>query len=101
MLNLLRFAPDGGRESYAAYAAALRETYLPKYGAEVIYAGTGSTMLVAEPGQEWDAVLLVRYPSRDAFSRMIADPEYQQFTRFRTDALVHAVLQATVPVDTL
>jgi len=101
MLNLLRFAPDGGRESYAKYAAALRETYLDKYGAEVIYAGQGSTSLVAEPGQAWDAVLLVRYPSREAFSRMVADPDYQQFTHFRTEALTEAVLQATVPVESL
>ena len=101
MLNLLRFKPDGGRESYAKYAAALRDTYLQKYGAEVLYAGDGSTALVAEDGQAWDAVLLVRYPSRAAFTRMVADPDYQQFTHFRTEALTEAVLQATVPVETL
>ena len=48
-------------------------------------------------GQEWDAVLLVRYPSRAAFSRMVADPEYQEVTGLRTRALTEAVLQATVP----
>jgi uncharacterized protein (DUF1330 family) len=101
MLNLLRFNPDGGRESYAKYAAALRETYLAKYGAEVMYAGHGSTALVAEDGQAWDAVLLVRYPSRQAFCSMVADQDYQQFTHFRTEALTEAVLQATVPVDSL
>ena len=101
MLNLLRFKPDGGRESYTKYADALRGTYLQKYGAEVLYAGLGSTALVAEDGQAWDAVLLVRYPSRDAFSRMVADPDYQQFTHFRTEALTEAVLQATVPVESL
>ena len=101
MLNLLRFKPDGGRESYAKYAAALRDTYLDKYGAEVLYAGNGSTALVAEDGQAWDAVLIVRYPSRTAFSQMVADPEYQQFTHFRTEALTEAVLQATVPVESL
>jgi uncharacterized protein (DUF1330 family) len=94
MLNLLRFA-EGGRESYAQYAAALRETFLPRYGGEVLYAGEGSTALVAESGQDWDAVLLVRYPSREAFSRMVADPEYQQVTHLRTEALTEAVLQAT------
>ncbi|RBY88415.1 DUF1330 domain-containing protein [Blastococcus sp. TF02A-26] len=94
MLNLLRFA-EGGRESYARYAAALRETFLGRYGAEVVYAGDGATPLVAEEGQAWDAVLLVRYPSREAFSRMVADPEYQQFTHFRTEALTEAVLQPT------
>ncbi|MCU0265617.1 MAG: DUF1330 domain-containing protein [Actinomycetia bacterium] len=96
MLNLLRFA-EGGRDSYAAYARALSETFLPRYGAQVLYAGDGSTVLAAEPGQEWDAVLLVRYPSRAAFSRMVADPEYQQVTHLRSEALTEAVLQATVP----
>ncbi|EME66680.1 hypothetical protein G352_03736 [Rhodococcus ruber BKS 20-38] len=96
MLNLLRFGA-GGRELYARYADALHETFLPRYGGEVLYAGDGSTALVAENGQDWDAVLLVRYPSRRAFSEMVADPEYQRVTTWRTDALQEAVLQATVP----
>lgn len=94
MLNLLRFKA-GGRESYERYARAISETFLPRYGAEVLYAGDGSTALVAEDGQSWDAVLIVRYPSREAFSRMVADPEYQPITAWRTDALEEAVLQAT------
>jgi uncharacterized protein (DUF1330 family) len=96
MLNLLRYA-EGGRELYAQYAAALTDTFLPRYGGEVLYAGEGSTPLVAESGQDWDAVLLVRYPSRQAFSAMVADPEYQQVTELRTRALTEAVLQATRP----
>ncbi len=96
MLNLLRYA-EGGRELYAQYARALAETFLPRYGGEVLYAGDGSTALVAEDGQAWDAVLLVRYPSRAAFSAMVADPEYQKVTALRTRALAEAVLQATVP----
>ena len=95
MLNLLRYAP-GGRELYAQYAEALTDTFLPRYGGEVLYAGDGSTALVSGPGQDWDAVLLVRYPSREAFSRMVADPEYQQVTGLRTRALTEAVLQATI-----
>jgi uncharacterized protein (DUF1330 family) len=57
----------------------------------------GSTSLVAETGQSWDAVLLVRYPSRDAFTRMVADPEYQEVTDLRSRALTEAVLRATMP----
>ena len=94
MLNLLRFDPDGGRARYAEYVEHFRRTSAP-YGAEVLYLGDGSTALVAEPGQSWDAVLLVRYPSRAAFSAMVADPEYQQVTELRTRALREAVLQAT------
>lgn len=96
MLNLLRFG-EGGRESHARYSQALSETFLARYGGEVLYAGDGHTPLVAEQGQDRDAVLLVRYPSREAFSRMVADPEYQQFTHFRTEALTEAVLQPTTP----
>lgn len=96
MLNLLRFAP-GGRPSYDAYLDHLARTFGPRYGAEVVYVGEGSTAMVAEDGQAWDLVLLVRYPSREAFSRMVADPEYQQITHLRTEALQEAVLQATTP----
>ena len=96
MLNLLRFA-EGGRELYDQYARALVTTFLPRYGGEVLYAGDGSTALVAESGQEWDMVALVRYPSREAFLAMVSDPEYQTVTELRTRALSEAVLQATTP----
>ena len=97
MLNLLRFA-DGKRDSYTEYMRRFAETFAERYGVEVLYAGEGSTALVAEAGQAWDAVLLVRYPSRQAFSAMVADPEYRAITHLRSDALVEAVLQATTPL---
>lgn len=95
MLNLLRYRP-GGERSYRAYAAALAD-YLPRIGAEVLYAGDCSTVLVAPEHWDWDALLVVRYPSRAAFSEMVRDPEYQQVTHLRTEALSEAVLQATAP----
>lgn len=97
MLNLLRFA-EGGRASYDRYAEALKTTFLPRYGGEVLYAGDGASPLVAEQGQDWDMVLLVRYPDRRSFSNMVRDPEYQQVTHLRTESLVEAVLQPTVPL---
>jgi uncharacterized protein (DUF1330 family) len=95
MLNLLRFV-DGGRGRYGEYLAHFGRTAAP-FGAEVLYVGEGSTALVAEDGQAWDAVLLVRYPSRQAFSDMVRDPAYGEGTHLRTEALEEAVLQATVP----
>ena len=96
MLNLLRFAGEAGREGYEEYARAIAP-FLDRVGAEVVYLGDCSTALVAPEGHDWDAVLLVRYPSREAFSRMVADPEYQGITGLRTRALEAAVLQATTP----
>ena len=96
MLNLLRFVAAGGRERYREYARAVAP-YLARAGGELVYAGDGSSVLVAEEGQSWDAVLLVRYPNRAAFTTMIADPEYRRITELRTSALQEAVLQATTP----
>ncbi len=96
MLNLLRFAENGGRERYDDYVEHFRRTATP-FGAEVLYVGDGSTALVAEDGQAWDCVLLVRYPSRQAFSDMVRDPDYSAGSHLRTEALSEAVLQATIP----
>lgn len=95
MLNLLRFKP-GGRASYDAYSEAAAR-FLAEYGGELLYAGDGDDALVAEDGQAWDAVLVVRYPSRQAFCDMVADPDYQAITHLRSEALAEAVLQPTVP----
>ena len=95
MLNLLKYRA-GGEESYDAYSSALKD-YLPTIGAEVLYAGDCSTSLVAPSSWDWDAVLIVRYPSRQVFSAMVSDPAYQEVTHLRSEALSEAVLQATVP----
>ena len=95
MLNLLRFKPDG-RPSYEAYAREI-VPFLERVGARIVYAGDCGVPLVAPESHAWDAVLLVRYPTRRAFSRMVADPEYQQITGIRSASLDQAVLQATIP----
>ena len=96
MLNLLRFKEQDGRASYEEYGRRFSK-FAERLDTKVLYLGLGSTVLVAEAGQSWDAVLVVRYPTRKAFSQMVADPEYQTFTHLRTEALVEAVLQATTP----
>lgn len=98
MLNLLRFRPDGGAQRYRAYLAHFRP-HAERLGATVLYYGAGAAALVAEPGQAWDAVLVVRYPTRRTFSDMVRDPDYQRGSHLRTEALVEAVLQPTIPVD--
>jgi uncharacterized protein (DUF1330 family) len=96
MLNLLRFAGDAGRASYAQYAERI-QPFLDGVGAAVLYAGDTATTLVAPDEHQWDALLVVRYPSRAAFLKMVADPDYQAITELRTAGLEAAVLQATKP----
>lgn len=93
MLNLLRFV-DGGAQRYADYLRHFRP-HAQRVGATVLYYGLGGAPVVAEPGEDWDAVLLVRYPSRRAFSEMVRDADYQKGTHLRTESLVAAVLQPT------
>ena len=95
MLNLLRFKEDG-RAGYEEYASKI-QPFLEKVGAEVTFVGDLSTVLVAPESHEWDTILIVRYPSRQAFSSMVADPGYQEITALRTESLEEAVLQATIP----
>jgi uncharacterized protein (DUF1330 family) len=93
MLNLLRFS-DGGADRYREYALAT-QPFLAAVGGELLYAGLAGPALVADDGQSWDAVLLVRYPSRAAFFRMVSNPAYLAITHLRTSALREAVLQPT------
>ena len=95
MLNLLRFAQDGGRQRYAEYSKALgplREAY----GFEVVYAGDAGDALVPS-GEDWDLVALVRYRDRATFAAMVRDPRYADCEPLRTAALTDSVLQPTVP----
>ena len=94
MLNLLRFVPETGQASYMSYVSE-NSAIWERYGAEVLYAGTGHPALVADPGQEWDAVAIVRYPSRRAFLEMVRDPQYLANEHLRTEALTESVLQPT------
>ena len=98
MLNLLRSPTAAGRHTAPTPGSWLRRSSPatgPRSSTPVRLDRAGR-----RAGQAWDAALLVRYPSREAFSRMVADPEYQQVTGLRTQALTEAVLQATTPWPT-
>jgi uncharacterized protein (DUF1330 family) len=96
MMNLLRFNKDGLND-YMVYSATAQKV-VEKVGAQVLYAGFGSSVVVGEPGQTWDGVLLVRYPNRAAFAALMSDPDYASVKHLRTRAVVEAVMQATNPV---
>lgn len=103
MLNLLRYhadaaypaasehAPCSGREAYARYS----RTALAKVrgvGGRVQLLAQAGVALIAPPDEQWDELLLVQYPSREAFLGMLADPEYQAATVHRTAALADSRL---------
>jgi uncharacterized protein (DUF1330 family) len=98
MLNLLRFKPDGGRERYAEYGAAVTPL-LEKAGARVVFLGEPALPLLGEGN--WDSVLLVEYPTRGAFLEMIGSPGYQAIGHLRSEALEHGELHPMSAADQL
>jgi uncharacterized protein (DUF1330 family) len=96
MLNLLRFRPDGGQERYAEYGAAVTPL-LEKTGGRIVFAGSPAAALLGEGS--WDLVVLVEYPSRQAFLDMISSPEYQEVGHLRTEALTRGELHPMDPAD--
>jgi len=65
----------------------------------VIWQGDAKHAFIAPPDEQWDEVLLVEYPSKDAFLAMLKSPGYQAITFHRTAALEDARLIVTVPQD--
>ncbi|MGN6556513.1 MAG: DUF1330 domain-containing protein [Solirubrobacterales bacterium] len=84
MLNLLAFRADGGRERYVEYGEAVAPL-LEKTGGRLVFQGAASPALLGD--RSWDLVLLVEYPTRQAFLEMIQSPEYQAIAHLRTEAL--------------
>src|SRR5262245_49761151 len=64
MLNLLAFKPEGGRERYAEYGDAVAPL-LEGAGGRIVYLGEPAPALLG--ADSWDMVVLVEYPSRQAF----------------------------------
>lgn len=93
MLNLLSFRPDGGRERYEEYGAAVTPL-LEKVGGRIVFAGVPAVALLGD--DSWDLVALVEYPTRQAFLDMIGSSEYQAIAHLRTEALARGELH---PMD--
>lgn len=108
MLNLLRFnvdamypagsgqQPCSGPEAYVRYSRTARQKVYAAGGAVETMANV-QLALIAPEHEDWDELLLVRYPSPEAFLAMLADPDYQAATIHRTAALADSRLIACNP----
>jgi len=95
MVNLLKFKPDGGAESYRKYYEATRELMEGKGITRIVYRGHGLMPVIGE--EEWDEIALYEYDSLDAFIEMNRNKEYQAAVHYRTEALLDSRLYCTIP----
>jgi uncharacterized protein (DUF1330 family) len=95
MINLLQFNQPDGVEHYERYAREV-QPHLERVGATAIYAGTSEALVIGEGLRPWwDAVLVVRYPTRQAFMDMVTGEGYADVHEHRSAALERAELIAT------
>ena len=92
MINLLKFKPDGGMESYQKYGEEFQKIMGPQ-GVEVIYQGKCSLTMIGH--EKWDRVIVVKYPSRDVFIEMYQNKEYQEISKYRMEGLADSRLFLT------
>jgi uncharacterized protein (DUF1330 family) len=100
MLNLLKFAEraggnggGSGRDSYARYGERVR-TMLEQVGGRILWQGRADSVVIGGEDDEWDAVILVEYPSRKAFIEMTSSPKYDDVSKDRAAGLADSRLIA-------
>ena len=99
MLNLLKFKPSAdtgegsGASEYAKYGDSVVQMVEDR-GGKVLWMGHADQILIGDPGDGWDSVALVEYPSRKAFIDMVTTPEYESAHEHRESGLERTVLIA-------
>ena len=94
LINLLRYRQRAdtpgeqltGRQAYQRYARAVAPM-LMAVGARPIWRGKGGFVLVGPAGERWDEIILVTYPSRGAFERLLNLPGFRACAGLRAAAL--------------
>jgi uncharacterized protein (DUF1330 family) len=95
MVNLLKFKTIGGVESYQRYGREVAP-HLERVGATVRYAGAAPANVIGDGERPWwDAILIVEYPTPQAFIDMVTTQEYAKVHEHRAAALERGDLIAT------
>ena len=95
MVNLLKFKTPGGLESYQRYGRDVAP-HLERVGATVRYAGSAPAVVIGDGERPWwDAILIVEYPTPQAFIDMVTSPEYAKVHEHRAAGLERGDLIAT------
>src|SRR5262249_33532543 len=95
MVNLLKFESSGGRERYLEYGRELAP-HLQRIGATILYAGEAPAVVIGDGEKPWwDAIILVQYPTPQAFIDMVTAEGYSDVHEHRAAALERGGLIAT------
>jgi uncharacterized protein (DUF1330 family) len=95
MVNLLKFKTPGGLDRYLQYGREVAP-HLKRVGASVLYAGGAPAFVIGEGERPWwDAILVVQYPTPQAFIDMVTTDEYAEVHEHRAAGQERGDLIAT------
>lgn len=80
-----------GLEAYRRYGAKALQC-VTETGGGIVWSGQQALVFIGGAEQDWDEVICVRYPSRQAFLEMIARPDYLAATYHRDAGLARTAL---------
>ncbi|KAJ3322828.1 hypothetical protein HDV06_002689 [Boothiomyces sp. JEL0866] len=101
-VNLLKFKDKtangmAGEESYEQYGKLVGEL-VQKVGGRILWVGTPMREGPLIGSDIWDRILIVEYPSKEAFVTMSSSAEYKAIAHWREDSLEIAQLIPTIPM---
>jgi uncharacterized protein (DUF1330 family) len=111
MLNLLKYnetakypedfeaEPCTGRHAYTQRYISGAKVQLEKAGASIIYEGTVCGALIGPDNENWDSIILVKYPSIESLINMTASSNYDELHIHRAAGLDDSRLIATFESD--
>ncbi|MBW2091610.1 MAG: DUF1330 domain-containing protein [Deltaproteobacteria bacterium] len=89
MINFLKFKPNTGEKMYQKYGQEGAPTF-NRLGVKPIFRAPVALPVIGP--EEWDEMLIVRYPSIANFIEMNRDKSYQEAVKNRTQALIDSRL---------
>jgi uncharacterized protein (DUF1330 family) len=92
MMNLLKFRGEAARDLYFREYAAPALELIGAGGGELVWAGAVEQAFVSGGTEQWDYLVLVRWPSRKAFLDMLESPAYARLTEPRERGLAETTV---------
>lgn len=84
-----------GQQAYERYSE-LSVAFVNEVGGVPMWRGSFGVNLIGPEDERWDEILIMQYPRRSAFERMLGNPEYMKILVHRTAAVKDSRLYGVI-----
>ena len=89
-----------GQQAYERYSE-LCIPFINEVGGVPMWRGSFGLVLIGPDEARWDEILIMQYPARSAFERMLANPDYQAIVFHRTAAIKDSRLFGAISPESI